>query len=460
MKFDIKEEDMIIKPYKTDGPIYVREQKGYFQKIRRVMGWILMLSFILIPFIQYNGQQAVLLDVAQQQFRIFGVTYWPQDFMILACLFMGAAFALFFITVWLGRVWCGYMCPQTIWTLAFIWVEHKIEGTRNQRIKLDKFPWSVSKVSKKFAKHSIWLILSLFTATTFMSYFIPATDLYSEMLSLEWSGITSGWVFLFAICTYGNAGWLREKMCIYMCPYSRFQAVMFDKDTLIVAYDTARGENRGRRKRKDDPRKLGLGDCVDCNLCVEVCPAGIDIRNGMQYECINCGLCIDACDDTMDKFGYEKGLIKYTSEHALSGKSVNKFRLKLVGYGVFTVLLFVLMGLWVFNRVPLETSILRDRNALYRVNYEGLVENTYTLRIINKTQKPLHFNITLDGVLGGILDVSKDIKIGPGLMHRVPVTITADGYDIKKKITDVNFTIQSVENPDIKLVKTSRFYKN
>ena len=460
MKFDIKEEDMIIKPYKTDGPIYVREQKGYFQKIRRVMGWILMLSFILIPFIQYNGQQAVLLDVGQQQFRIFGVTYWPQDFMILACLFMGAAFALFFITVWLGRVWCGYMCPQTIWTLAFIWVEHKIEGTRNQRIKLDKSSWSANKVGKKFAKHSIWLILSVLTATTFMSYFIPAAELYGDMFTFEWSGITSGWVFLFAICTYGNAGWLREKMCIYMCPYSRFQAVMFDKDTLIVAYDTARGENRGRRKRKEDPKKLGLGDCVDCNLCVEVCPAGIDIRNGMQYECINCGLCIDACDDTMDKFGYAKGLIKYTSEHALAGKSVSKFRLKLVGYGVFTVLLFVLMGLWAFNRVPLETSILRDRNALYRVNYEGLVENTYTLRIINKTQKTLHFNITSDGVLGGILDVSKNIKIGPGVMHRVPVTIIADGYDLKKKITDVNFTIQAVEDPEVKLVKTSRFYKN
>lgn len=252
MKFDIKEEDMIIKPYKTDGPIYVREQKGYFQKIRRVMSWILMLSFILIPFIQYNGQQAVLLDVAQQQFRIFGLTYWPQDFMLLACLFMGAAFALFFITVWLGRVWCGYMCPQTIWTLAFIWVEHKIEGTRNQRIKLDKSPWSANKLGKKVVKHSFWLILSLLTATTFMSYFISATELYREMFAFEWSNITGGWVFLFALCTYGNAGWLREKMCIYMCPYSRFQAVMFDKDTYIVAYDKTRGENRGRRKRKED----------------------------------------------------------------------------------------------------------------------------------------------------------------------------------------------------------------
>ncbi|SFD74106.1 cytochrome c oxidase accessory protein CcoG [Pseudoalteromonas denitrificans] len=460
MKFDIKEEDMIIKPYKTEGPIYVREQKGYFQNIRRLMSWALMLAFIVVPFIQYNGQQAVLFDVANQQFRIFSVTFWPQDFMLLAWIFMAGAFALFFVTTWLGRVWCGYICPQTVWTLAYIWVEHKIEGKRNQRIKLDKMPWSASKIQKKLLKHSIWLLMSLLTATTFMSYFIPAIDLYTDMVLFQWSGIVGFWVFLFALCTYGNAGWLREKMCIYMCPYSRFQAVMFDKDTLLVAYDKTRGESRGRRKRKDDPKSLGLGDCVDCNLCVEVCPAGIDIRNGLQYECINCALCIDACDETMDKFGYEKGLIKYTSEHAMSGKKISKFRLKLLGYGIFTVIIFIVMGIWAFNRIPLETSILRDRNALYRVNYEGLVENSYTLRMINKTQTAMHYNISVSGIETVKLKAPQKLLIEPGVMKQIAVTLIADGYDLKKKITNVTFTIQAMEEPDIKLEKTSRFYRN
>ncbi|MGB1029759.1 MAG: cytochrome c oxidase accessory protein CcoG, partial [Pseudoalteromonas marina] len=313
MKFDIKEQDMIIKPYNS-GPIYIREQKGFFQRIRRNLGWLLMLTFIAIPWIQYNGQQAVLLDVATQTFTIFGLTLLPQDFMILAMLFMVGAFALFFVTNWLGRVWCGYTCPQTIWMLMFTWVEQRIEGTRNQRIKLDKSKWTFSTWRKKIAKHSAWIVISVLTATSFMAYFIPAKNLYLGMLSFDWSGITTFWVLFFAGCTYGNAGFLREKMCTIACPYSRFQSVMFDKDTLVVTYDAERGENRGPRKRKADPKSLNLGDCVDCNLCVEVCPAGIDIRNGLQYECINCGLCIDACDDTMNKFGYDKGLIKYASE--------------------------------------------------------------------------------------------------------------------------------------------------
>ncbi|KPZ52276.1 MULTISPECIES: cytochrome c oxidase accessory protein CcoG [unclassified Pseudoalteromonas] len=460
MKFDIKEEDMLIKPYKTEGPIYIREQKGFFQRIRRNLGWLLMLTFIAIPWIQYKGEQAVLLDVATQKFTIFSLTLLPQDFMILALLFMVGAFALFFVTNWLGRVWCGYTCPQTIWMLMFSWVEQRIEGTRNQRIKLDKSPWSALKWRKKITKHAAWLVISLLTATSFMAYFIPAKSLYLEMFTLQWSGITSFWVFLFAFCTYGNAGFLREKMCNVACPYSRFQSVMFDKDTLVVSYDAKRGENRGPRKRKADPKALDLGDCVDCNLCVEVCPAGIDIRNGLQYECINCGLCIDACDDTMDKFGYQKGLIKYASEKQLEGKKTNPFRLKLVGYGVLTGVLIISMVAWGLQRTPIEASVLRDRNALYRVNYEGLVENPYTLTIINKTQQPMHYAIAIEGLPKAMLSAPSSILVLPGLMKKIPVTVTADGYDIEKKVTPVSFIISANENPDIAITKTSQFYKN
>ncbi|MDK1286122.1 cytochrome c oxidase accessory protein CcoG [Pseudoalteromonas umbrosa] len=460
MKFDIKEEDMIIKPYKQEGPIYIREQKGFFQKIRRNLGWILMLVFIAIPWIPYKGQQAVLFDVSSQQFRIFSQTFLPHDFMILAWVFMAGAFGLFFVTNWLGRVWCGYTCPQSIWMLMFTWVEHRVEGTRNQRIKLDKSNWNSQKALRKTAKHTIWLLISLFTATSFMAYFVPAKTLYIDMFTLEWSGLVSFWVFLFAFCTYGNAGFLREKMCNVACPYSRFQSVMFDKDTLLVTYDAIRGENRGPRKRKSDHKAQGLGDCVDCNLCVEVCPAGIDIRNGLQYECINCGLCIDACDDTMSKFGYQTGLIQYVSENQTAGKTSSPFRLKLVGYaGLFAVILAT-MAIWAFNRTPIEASVIRDRNALYRVNYEGLVENPYTLSIINKTQQTLQYKVSFSGLDNAKLTAPQEIEIQGGKMLLVPVTIAADGYDIQSKRTSIQFTISANEDSSISITKDSYFYKN
>ncbi len=462
MKFDIKEEDMIIKPFKTPGPIYVREQKGFYQNIRRNLSWILMLSFILLPWISFNGRQAILFDVSEQQFRIFSFTFWPQDFLLLALIFMAGAFALFFITVWLGRVWCGFVCPQTIWTLAYVWVEHKIEGSRNQRIQLDKGSWSLNKIQKKLLKHSIWLLMSLLTATSFISYFIPATSLYWDMLSFDWSANVTAWIFLFTLCTYGNAGWLREKMCIYMCPYARFQAVMFDKDTLLVAYDHVRGESRGKRKRKADHKSLGLGDCVDCNLCIEVCPVGIDIRNGMQYECINCGLCIDACDNTMANFGYAKGLINYNSEHALNSedKKPGGMRFKLIGYGISTLLIFLSIAIWFNYRIPMEASILRDRNALYRVDYQGIVENTYTIKIINKTQRNMHYKISSTGIPAATLTVPDNLLIRPGETRQASVTLAIDGYELKNKITDVNFIIQSVEQPEIQLTKATKFYRN
>ncbi|MCP4986615.1 MAG: cytochrome c oxidase accessory protein CcoG [Colwellia sp.] len=460
MKFNIKEEHLIIKPYKSQTSVYVREQKGFYQKIRRHINWLLMFAFIAMPFVQFNNQQAVLLDVVKQEFRFFNLTFWPQDFILLAGIFMVAAFALFFITTWLGRVWCGYVCPQTVWTLAYVWVEHRIEGTRNKRIALDKAPWSLSKVYKKTVKHIIWLLMSLFTATTFISYFVPVTELYNSMLAFNWSGAVTFWVLFFAIATYGNAGWMREYVCIHFCPYSRFQSAMFDKNTLMVAYDSKRGEERAPRKRKVDAKALGLGDCVDCNLCVDVCPAGIDIRNGIQYECINCGLCIDACDQTMERFNYPKGLISYTSEQQLSGKATNRFNLKLVSYGALSLLFIVLLGIWFNNRVPLEANIIRDRTALYRVNFEGVVENTYTLKILNKTQQPLHFDINTEHLTTSNLELPKNILIGAGVMQEIPITLAIHGYQLEKKITKFDFIIQAVENPEILLKKNTVFFRN
>ena len=460
MKFDIKEEHLIIKPYKSQTSVYVREQKGFYQKIRRYINWLLMFAFIALPFVQFNDQQAILLDVVKQEFRIFNLTFWPQDFILLAGILMVAAFALFFVTTWLGRVWCGYVCPQTVWTLAYVWVEHRIEGTRNKRMALDKAPWTLSKAYKKTLKHIIWQLMSLFTATTFISYFIPVSELYSTMLTFDWSGAVTFWVLFFALATYGNAGWMREHVCIHLCPYSRFQSAMFDKNTLLVAYDAKRGENRAPRKRKDDPKALGLGDCVDCNLCVDVCPAGIDIRNGIQYECINCGLCIDACDQTMEKFNYPKGLIRYTSEQQLAGKESNRFNLKLVSYAGLTLMFILLLGIWIDSRIPLEANIIRDRTALFRVNYEGVVENTYTLKILNKTQQPLHFNVKVKNLSDTKINLPKNVRIGAGVMEEIPVTIALDGYELEKKITNFDFIIQSVEQPNILVQKNTVFFRN
>ena len=460
MKFDIKEEHLIIKPYKSNGTIQVREQKGTYQEIRRVFSWLLIIFFIVIPFLQYNGQQAVLLNIENQQFRFFAVTFWPQDFILLASIFMVGAFALFFVTSWLGRVWCGFVCPQTVWTLAYIWVEHRIEGTRNQRIALNKQGNSFSKLQKKFIKHFLWLLMSAISASTFISYFIPATDLYHEIITFNCSGIVTFWLCFFTLCTYGNAGWLREKVCTDMCPYARFQAAMFDKSTLLVAYDKARGEGRSPRKLKDDPKQLGLGDCVDCNLCVEVCPAGIDIRNGMQYECINCGLCIDACDETMARFSYPKGLISYTSEQKLLDKKLTGVNYKVAAYGVFVVIISIATSYWISSRIPLEMSILRDRGALYRTNYLGTVENTYTLKILNKTQQALHYQILAIGLEDSTLIIPNNILIAAGDMREVPVTLSVDGNRLTNRITDVIFNIQAIEQPEISLNKQSVFYSD
>ncbi|KGJ92700.1 cytochrome c oxidase accessory protein CcoG [Colwellia psychrerythraea] len=460
MKFDIKEEHLIIKPYKSQTSVYVREQKGFYQKIRRYLNWLLMFIFIALPFVQFNEQQAVLLDVVKQEFRIFNLTFWPQDFILLAGIFMVAAFALFFVTTWLGRVWCGYVCPQTVWTLAYVWVEHRIEGTRNKRMALDKAPWNLNKVYRKTLKHIIWQLMSLFTATTFISYFIPVNELYSTMLTFDWSGAVTFWVLFFALATYGNAGWMREHVCIHLCPYSRFQSAMFDKNTLLVAYDAKRGENRAPRKRKDDAKALGLGDCVDCNLCVDVCPAGIDIRNGIQYECINCGLCIDACDQTMERFNYPKGLISYTSEQQLAGKKSSRFNLKLASYAGLTLMFILLLGIWIDSRIPLEANIIRDRTALFRVNYEGIVENTYTLKILNKTQQPLHFDIKVKNLSDTKSKLPKNVRIAAGVMEEIPVTIALDGYELEKKITNFDFIIQAVEQPNILVQKKTVFFRN
>ena len=441
------------------GKLYVRAISGFFQKLRTFSLWGLILGYFITPWINLEGHQAVWFDLPTRQFHIWGITFWPQDFILLAWLLIIAAFGLFTITTLAGRVWCGYTCPQTAWTLIFMWVEEKIEGTRNQRIKLDKAPLSANKFTKKFAKHSIWLIISLLTGVAFVGYFYPIRDLVPDLLafSIE-SSWAVFWLVFFTLATYGNAGWLREQVCTHMCPYARFQAVMFDEDTLIVSYDEKRGERgsgRGTRKKDVDPVKENIGDCIDCNICVQVCPVGIDIRDGLQYQCIGCALCIDACDAVMDKMNYEKGLIRYTNEHALKGNEVHILRPKLIGYASALIIMFSVFGYTVFNRTPLELDVMRDRGALYTNTSDGRVQNSYQVKIMNMSQESHDFTIQLAGLEKGELVGKTLITLKNGEVGSLPLSIKASAWELKTSRTDVQFTV--TRDDGLEVSKESRF---
>ena len=446
------------KEYNIRSRIYVRAVKGLHQVIRRRMGFVFLTLFAVLPWITFGGQQAILFDIANQEFNLFALTLWPQDLTIFSTLLIISAFALFFVTTFYGRVWCGYMCPQTVWTFIFIWFEEKIEGTANQRKKFDSMPLSVSKVWKKGLKHTSWAVVALFTSLTFIAYFVPARELFIDFFSFNSSASVVGWTVFFALATYINAGWMREIMCLHICPYARFQSSMFDKDTYTVTYDLNRGEKRGPRPRKQDPKSLGLGDCIDCNLCVQVCPTGIDIRNGLQYECINCGACIDACDETMDKMGYEKGLISYTTEQKLTGKKTNVVRGKLYGY-LLVMLVMCAAFVWqISSRVPLELNIERERNALFRENNEGLIENTFTLQILNKSQHDAVYNISIEGLPEYQYIGLQTIDVKAGEAYKTPISIAVDPYELTKPVTTMLIKITSI-NGEIEVFEETRFFK-
>ncbi|QIZ78241.1 cytochrome c oxidase accessory protein CcoG [Ferrimonas lipolytica] len=437
--------------------IYVRKTDGIWTQLRRRMGWVMMLLFLVLPWIPWGERQAVLFDLAERKFHVFGLTIWPQDLILLAFILMMAAFGLFFVTTFLGRVWCGYMCPQSVWTFIFIWFEEKIEGARNKRIKMDKAPWSWDKLWRKTAKHSAWIGVSLLTSLTFLSYFNSTSDLYIDFFSGSATFTVYFWALFFTGATYGNAGWMREIMCLHMCPYARFQSVMFDTDTFIVGYNTDRGETRGPRGRKQDHKALGLGDCIDCNLCVQVCPTGIDIRNGLQYECINCGACIDACDEVMTKMHYPKGLISYTTERNLNGGKSNVARPKLIGYGVAFAVILAAFFYMLVNLSPLQLDVLRDRNSLYRENASGLIENVYTLKLINKSEQQQIFNLSLLQLDGHQWQGPQQVVINGGEVLTVPISIAIEPGSLTKPVVTVIFKLTN-PTTNATVEQESRFF--
>lgn len=425
--------------------LYVRSVHGFFNKLRNFSLWAFMLAYFATPWINLDGQQAVWFDLPTRQFHIWGLTFWPQDLVLLSFLLIICAFGLFTITTLAGRVWCGYTCPQTVWTFIFMWVEEKLEGNRNKRMKLDKAPMSRSKFFKKFTKHVIWLLISVATGLAFVGYFYPMRELLPDLLTLSVESTwASFWLLFFTLATYGNAGFLREKVCLHMCPYARFQAVMFDQDTLIVSYDERRGERgtgRGTRKKSVDPVEADIGDCVDCNMCVQVCPTGIDIREGLQYQCISCALCIDACDEIMDKMHYPKGLIRYTNEHALKGNPVHILRPKLIGYAIALVIMMGVFVYAIFDRSQLEVDVLRDRGSLYSNTSDGRVQNSYQAKIFNKHKDAHTFTINVSGLEGGELSGKTTVELESGESASLPLNVKAIPWELKTSRTDIIFEV-------------------
>ncbi|HSG60280.1 MAG TPA: cytochrome c oxidase accessory protein CcoG [Pseudomonadales bacterium] len=430
--------------YQKREKIYTRKIEGFFQRIRLLTGWPLLAGYFLLPWLNWGDRQSVLFDLPARQFHILGLTFWPQDMSLLAWVLIIAAWSLFFITVWAGRVWCGYTCPQTVWTSMFMWAEQFAEGTRNQRIKLDNAPISFNKIWRKSFKQAMWLGIAFVTGVTFIGYFYPIRSLIPDLMSLEVNHWAAAFILFFTVATYINAGYLREQVCIYMCPYARFQSVMFDADTLIVSYNPERGEPRGARKRHETKPDT-LGDCIDCDLCVQVCPTGIDIRNGLQIECITCALCIDACNSVMDKMGYDKGLISYTSENALKGKKTHWFRPRLVGYGVAILVMIIAFGIRIYTRIPLEVDVTRDRNTLFSTNSMGLIENTYTLKIINMDNQTHLFEVKATGIEALSMIGRETINAAPGEIVELPLRLVADPAFLKKTSTTIEFIVSSTD---------------
>jgi cytochrome c oxidase accessory protein FixG len=417
--------------------IYPRSQigdsLGWFQRWRWALVWLTQAIFYGLPWLTWNGRQAVLFDLAARKFYLFGLVLWPQDIIFLTGILIISALSLFLFTAIGGRLWCGYACPQTVYTEIFMWIERRIEGDRAKRMALDRQPWSARKVALKGSKHLAWIAVAVWTGFTFVGFFTSIRELGGDVLHLATGPWETFWILFYGFATYGNAGWLREQVCKYMCPYARFQSAMFDRDTLIVTYDTERGEPRGKGSK--DRQARNLGDCVDCGLCVQVCPTGIDIREGLQYECIGCAACIDACNFVMDKAGLAPGLIRYATTNSLrehyGASTILKriFRPRVLVYSGFLTAIVVGLITAMVLRVPLKVDVIRDRGALAREVTDDtgrvLVENVYRLQVMNTAEQRRSFTLRADGVTDLELASETTFEVAPASTVSIPLRLRA-----------------------------------
>ena len=456
--------DMEVALYEVRRTIYPRAVTGVFARWRWSTVWLTQLVFYGLPWLTWNDRPAVLFELAARRFYLFGTVLYPQDFIYLAALLVVAALALFLFTAIAGRLWCGYACPQTVYTEIFMWIERRVEGDRARRMKLDRAPMSARKLAIKTAKHGLWLAVSLWTGITFVGYFAGIRPLLVEIARLDAGAWEAFWVLFYGFATYGNAGFMREQVCKFMCPYARIQSAMIDNDTLVITYDRERGEPRGSRSRKADRSVLDLGDCVNCGVCVEVCPTGIDIRNGLQNECIGCAACVDACDKVMDRMGYPPGLIRYDTENGRINRWTRRqlfrraarARVGVVGsvLVILTVALFTHMAL----RVPLKVDVIRDRGALGREVQDGLIENVYRLQLMNTAETARSLRIGVSGIETAFVASETLVEIEPAANRLVPVRIRVRPGFARPGANSIEFLVEAADDPGVSVREKSTFF--
>jgi cytochrome c oxidase accessory protein FixG len=448
----------VIKMYAAREEIYPREAKGRYASLRWACVWITQIVFYGVPWLTWNDRQAVLFDLAARKFYIFGLVLWPQDFIYLAALLIISAWLLFLVTAVAGRVWCGFACPQTVYTEIFMWIERKIEGARSARIRLDRQPWTFDKLWRKTAKHSAWGLVALWTGISFVGYFTPVRTLMASISVLGLGSWEWFWIGFYALATYGNAGWLREQVCKYMCPYARFQSAMFDKDTLIVTYDQERGEPRGAQTA---PRTKG--DCIDCTMCVQVCPTGIDIRNGLQYECIGCAACVDACNGVMDKVGLPRGLIRYSTDQAMakhwSPRQIGAriLRPRVLIYSALLGVIVAGFGTAMALRTPLKLDVMRDRGSMGREVGDGVIENVYRLQVMNTGETAHRFRIAVSGIAAIRLAEQQDVVLDGASTRAVPVRVQAERGELTGGSHPIVFALTAIDAPALKVTEKAVF---
>jgi cytochrome c oxidase accessory protein FixG len=453
-------DEVMVSLYAASKKIYPRSVEGIFAYWRWIFVVLTQLIFYCLPWFEWGTRQAVLFDLASRRFYIFGLVLYPQDFIYLTGLLVISALALFLFTAVAGRLWCGYACPQTVYSEIFLWIERKIEGDRSARMRLDDANFSLEKLVKKWYKHFIWIFLSLWTGFTFVGYFTPIRDLVMEFFLTQMSSWELFWVFFYAFATYGNAGFMREQICKYMCPYARFQSAMFDNDTLIVTYDAERGEPRGPRSKSADVVGLNLGACVDCTLCVQVCPTGIDIRDGLQYECIGCGACADVCDTVMDKLGYAKGLVRYSTQNALDKKwtpqqiwqRIMRPRIQIYTLILVAVTLALLVSLGL--RTPFKVDVVRDRSTLSRITEYGTLENVYRLQIMNAAEAARTFHLSVKGLSGLKITTETDVTVEAAQARWVVLRADIPYGSAESGSHKIQFEVQETSSDDFVIEKS------
>ncbi len=435
--------------YASRKKIHPRSVTGIFANWRWILVWFTQLIYYGLPWLPWNDRQAVLFDLVNRKFYLFGMVLWPQDVFYLAIILIISAYALFLFTAVAGRLWCGYACPQTVYTEIFMWIEEKIEGKHTARSKLDQTPMDARKLRLRVMKYGAWALLALWTGFTLVGYFTPIKELWVSFWAWNLGPWETFWIFFYGFMTYLFAGLMREQVCLYMCPYARFQSVMFDPDTLVITYDPERGEPRGTRRKGVEPRSIGKGDCVDCDICVQVCPTGIDIRDGLQYECIGCAACIDACDEVMAKMDYPKGLIRYTTENALAQhwgwREIFRhvFRPRIVIYTVILVGITLALIWGLAHKADLRVNVLRDRAILAREVEGGLIENIYRLQVMNVTEQPHRYVVTVTGLDGIRLEGESAIEVPAVTTKTLPLSVRVPMESAKPGAHPIYFDIKA-----------------